>query len=266
MRDVDLQLTPPGITGLVGPNGAGKSTLIKIWAGLERPSAGTVRVAGFDPWRDRSAAAACIGYVPQIPSLYRSLSVGQHLALATSERAGFDVAGAGAHLDRLGIPVHARAGELSGGQRAQLGLALALGTRAPILLLDEPLAALDPLARRQFLQLLADAVRERNSLAVLSSHVISDIQSACERLIVLGAGSVLVQGAIPDLLSCHWVVQHGAALPAGMRRVASFVADDGGRLELWQAKSVSIPAVPQATQATLEDVVIGYLSGDGDAG
>ena len=159
-----------GITALVGPNGAGKSTLIKGWIGFERPTAGRLEVQGIDPWRDRVAAVGRLAYVPQAASLYRDLTVADHLALGATLRRGFDRAGAAERLDALAIPLGARAGELSGGQQAQVGLALALGTWAPVLLLDEPLASLDPLARREFLAVLVDAVRTTGATALLVAH------------------------------------------------------------------------------------------------
>jgi len=257
---VDLRVEHAGITGLVGPNGAGKSTLIKIWAGLERPSGGHARVAGFDPWRERKSAAACLGYVPQVPALYRSLTVDQHLSLAAAERERFDASRSREYLLHLRVPLHAKGAELSGGQRAQVSLALALGTRAQVLLLDEPLASLDPLARREFLQVLTDAVSEMGSVALLSSHVISDIEEACERLIVLGEGRVLVEGLINELLSLHWVASPGAVPDADTVPVATFVGRDRRQHELWRAGAPTVQARSDRLPATLEDVVVGYLS------
>ena len=186
LRDVDVSVPAGSITALVGPNGAGKSTLIKAGIGFERPTAGRVFVDGVDPWKERGRAIRRVGYVPQSPSLYRELTVDDHVRLAATLRRGFDVDLARRRLDQLAIPLTSRADELSGGQQAQVGLALALGTRAPVLLLDEPLASLDPLARREFLHVLVDAVRADGATALLSSHVITDIEQACDRLLVLG--------------------------------------------------------------------------------
>ena len=159
LRHVDLEVPDGSITALVGPNGSGKSTLLKAWVGFERPTEGYLTVDGIDPWKDRGGAIERIGYVPQAPSLYRELTVDEHVAMARTLRPRFDPSIARHRLDDLDIPLDARADELSGGQQAQVGLALALGVRAPVLLLDEPLASLDPLARREFLHVLVDAVR-----------------------------------------------------------------------------------------------------------
>src|SRR6266536_4211065 len=148
LRDITLVIPDGGVTAVVGPNGAGKSTLLKLCIGFERPTAGRLEVNGIDPVRHRARAVASIGYVPQTASLYRDLTVEHHLELAVAIRPGFDPPHARERLGVLGIPLTARVGELSGGEQAQVSLAIALGTRARLLLLDEPLANLDPLARR----------------------------------------------------------------------------------------------------------------------
>jgi ABC-2 type transport system ATP-binding protein len=258
LRDVDLAIPPGSVTALVGPNGAGKSTLIKTWVGFERPSAGRVEVQGVDPWRDRVAAVMRLGYVPQAASLYRDLTVDDHLALATTLRNGFDRAGAVARLDALDIPLRARAGELSGGQQAQVGLALALGTRAPVLLLDEPLASLDPLARREFLAVLTDAVRQTGATALLASHIVTDVEQACDRLVVLGGGRVRLHDAIATARIEHVIGEPGPA-GDGYRSIAVFPAEDGRPRQLLRLEP-GRSAVTGLQVASLEEVVIGYLA------
>ena len=254
LRDVDLAVPRGSITALVGPNGAGKSTLIKAGVGFERPTAGRVLVDGIDPWRHRSAAIAKVGYVPQAASLYRELSVADHVALAASLRPRFDSAMAHRRLEQLAIPLDSRADELSGGQQAQVGLALALGTRAPVLLLDEPLASLDPLARREFLHVLVDAVREEGSTALLSSHVITDIEQACDRLLVLGGGRKLLDLSIADSLAAHRIVER-AGPPDDI--VGTFMDTGGGSVSLVRAP---LAAIARGRPATLEEVVLGHLA------
>jgi ABC-2 type transport system ATP-binding protein len=252
LRDLDLAVEEGSITALVGPNGSGKSTLLKAWIGFERPTAGKLRIRGVDPVRNRSAAIRLTGYVPQAPSLYRELTVDDHIAFAAFHRPGFDRALARGYLDDLSIPLDSRADELSGGQQAQVGLALALGTRAPVLLLDEPLASLDPLARREFLHVLVDAVREAGSTALLSSHVITDIEQACDSLIVLGGGRSLLAVSIGEAVAGHSVVEATGPRPIAVDVVGTFPAPTGERLALVRG-SVGRPA-------TLEEVVIGHLA------
>ena len=255
---IDLSLPQGGITALVGPNAAGKSTLIKTWVGFERPTRGSVTVASIDPWRDRSGALAHIGYVPQSPALYDALSVDDHLDLAVQLRPGFDRAYARQRLDELGIPGDQGARSLSGGQQAQVALALALGTRAEILLLDEPLASLDPLARREFLHVLTDAVRAQGATALLSSHIVTDVEQACDRLVVLGVGRVLLHDTVADALAAHWIGP-AADVGEGVEAIATFAGPAGERLTLARTRGAGAIAYG-LRRATLEEVVLGYLA------
>ncbi len=247
LAGIDLALPAGGITALVGPNAAGKSTLIKTWVGFEKPTSGSARVMGIDPWRDRAAALARVGYVPQSPSLYDGLSVDDHLDLATQLRPGFDRSYAEQRLAQLEIPAGRGARSLSGGQQAQVALALALGTRAPVLLLDEPLASLDPLARREFLHVLTDAVRGDGASALLSSHIVTDVEQACDRLIVLGVGRVLLHETVATALE-----QHAVATTERTDAIGSFAAGDGSRIYVVHGEG--------DRPATLEEVVLGYLA------
>jgi len=256
LRDVDLAIPEGSITALVGPNGAGKSTLIKGYVGFERPTAGRLLIGGIDPWRDRGGAIRRIGYVPQAASLYRELSVADHLALAARWREGFDRVAAELRLGQLDIPLDARADELSGGQQAQVGLAIALGTRAPVLLLDEPLASLDPLARREFLHVMVEAVREAGATALLSSHVITDIEQACDRLLVLGGGRTMLDVSIAEAKAAHRVVDDAGQIDGvGSGRLVGRFPDPDGKL-------VSLVEAPEGPgrPATLEEVVLGHLA------
>ena len=265
LTGIDLAIPQGGITALVGPNAAGKSTLIKTWIGFERPTRGSVTVAGIDPWKDRSGVLAVTGYIPQSPALYDGLTVDDHLDLAIQLRPTFDRAYARQRLDELGIPADQGAKSLSGGQQAQVALALALGTRAKILLLDEPLASLDPLARREFLHVLTDAVRSDGATALLSSHIVTDVEQACDRLVVLGVGKILLHDTVAAGLASHWIATDGAALPGG-EAIGSF-AGPGGNERVTLIRQATAVAATNLRAATLEEVVLGYLaSGRGKPG
>jgi ABC-2 type transport system ATP-binding protein len=254
LHDLDLVVAEGTITALVGPNGSGKSTLLKAWVGFERPTTGELRIHGVDPVRERGQAIRLAGYVPQQPSLYRELSVEDHLLFAATHRQGFDRDLARRYLDDLSIPLDSRADQLSGGQQAQVGLALALGSRAPVLLLDEPLASLDPLARREFLGVLVQAVRESGATALLSSHVITDVEQACDHLIVLGGGRALLAVSVAEAVAGHSVMELEAVAPrpVGSEVVGSFPGPGGERLTLVRGGG--------GRPATLEEVVIGHLA------
>ena len=249
LRDVTLELPAGSLTALVGPNAAGKSTLIKTFVGFERPSAGRVAVAGIDPVRDRAGALARLGYIPQTPALYRDLTVADHLDLAARLRPGFDRAAAVERLTALAIPARARAGTLSGGQAAQLSLAVALGTGADIFLLDEPLASLDPPARHEFLALLADIARTRRATVLLSSHIVGELGSVCDRLLVLGVGRILFEGPVAEALATHRVSDS----LDGPELVAAFPGADGQLHGLRRDGATGRPA-------TLEEIALGYLA------
>lgn len=257
LRGLDLAVPDGSVTALVGPNGSGKSTLLKAWVGFERPTEGRLSVAGIDPWRRPREAILKIGYVPQAPSLYRELTVEDHVRLAKTLRPGFDAALARARLADLDIPASSRADELSGGQQAQVGLALALGTRAPVLLLDEPLASLDPLARREFLGVLVDAVRAHGATALLSSHVITDIEQACDHLVVLGGGRLLLDLSIAGAIAAHRVLDTLAPGwdAAAHDVVGIFPGPSAERLALVRDPDGSV-----GRTATLEEVVLGHLA------
>jgi ABC-2 type transport system ATP-binding protein len=254
LDDITLAVPTGSITAVVGPNGEGKSTLIRTWMGFERPTAGRVRVTGIDPWRHRPRALARIGYVPQAASLYRDLTVADHLDLAVTLRPAFERSVAVERLKSLGIGPSKRASELSGGQQAQLGLAIALATRAPVLLLDEPLASLDPLARREFLSVLVAAVRADGHTAFLSSHIVTDVEEACQRLVVLSAGRVLLDSDVAEARAGHRIVSVAAAAPL-RGEVATFAGPAGARLTLVRTAD---PSAGRA--ASLEEIVLGYLS------
>jgi ABC-2 type transport system ATP-binding protein len=213
LRECDLTVPAGRVVGLVGPNGAGKSTLLSIAAGHVRPSAGEVRVLGAAPGAGREHLAR-IGYVAQDAPVYAGLDVAGHLALGRRLNLNWDEQVARARLDALGIDPAQPAGRLSGGQRAQLALTLAVAKVPELLLLDEPVASLDPLARSEFLGQLGDAVAAHATSVVLSSHVVADLAVICDYLIVLSEARVVAAGPIGDLLAAHRAADLGALVLA----------------------------------------------------
>ena len=251
---VELALPAGAIVGLVGPNGAGKSTLLRTWMGFERPTTGSVRVLGLDPIADAADVVRQVAYLAQDVRLYRDLSVADHVALAAHYRPkSFDRARALDRLIKLAIPVDARIGTLSGGQAAQVGLALAIGLRARVLLLDEPLANLDPLARREFIEMLVADVKATGATAVLSSHVIADIAHACDLVAVLGAGKVLLLDSIEHARAAHAVVE-----PAKVDGQTVVAALPGSAGVLVRRTSATLNGTDQPVD--LESIVMGYLA------
>jgi ABC-2 type transport system ATP-binding protein len=194
-----LAVPAGAVAGLVGPNGAGKSTFLNLVTGMLAPSEGSIRVLGAAP----GTRLAAVGFVAQDTPAYAGLSVADHLRLGARLNPRWDQAYAAARVARLGLSAKQKAGKLSGGQRAQLALTMALAKRPALLILDEPVAALDPLARREFMDDLAGAARDSGMSVVLSSHLVSDLDRACDWLIVLDRGRVRAAGPLPGLLSAH---------------------------------------------------------------
>ena len=202
LSDCTLEIPAGRVVGLVGPNGAGKTTLLHLASGLIAPTAGTVEVLGGRPG-DGPVQLRRVGFVAQDTPVYRGLSVAGHLRMAAYLNPGWDGAAARRRIEQLGIDPRQRAGRLSGGQRAQVALTLAIAKRPELLILDEPVASLDPLARREFLRSVAGTVAGRGTNVVLSSHLVADLELICDYLVVLVASRVRLAGDIPELLASH---------------------------------------------------------------
>jgi ABC-2 type transport system ATP-binding protein len=241
------------VVGLVGPNGAGKSTLLKIWMGFEKATSGTATVLGMDAWKQRRAALNNVAYLAQSPAFYRDLTVADHLGFVAHYRSEtFNRGLAEERLTELRIPLRVKAGSLSGGQAAQLGLAIAFGLDVDVLLLDEPLASLDPLARRETIAFLTRQLSVSHATAVLSSHIISDIEHACTHVVVLASGVVALHGSVTDVLRAHCILGPRADVKPDL--LVSELPD--GRLLCRCATETANMGTP----ASLEDVVVAHLA------
>jgi ABC-2 type transport system ATP-binding protein len=202
LRECTLQIPAGQVAALVGPNGAGKSTLLNLAVGLSVPSAGAVTVLG---GRRAGSPAALdgIAFVAQDTPLYKNLTVADMIYLTRSLNRRFDQPYARARLDELGIPLKRKAGKLSGGQQAQLALTLALARRPRLLVLDEPVAALDPVARHDFMATVLAAASADAVSVLLSSHVLTELERVASYLILLSRGQVRLAGEVADLLATH---------------------------------------------------------------
>jgi ABC-2 type transport system ATP-binding protein len=205
LSDATITVPQGRVSALLGPNGAGKTTLLRLLTGLAQPTSGSVTVLGSTPGQD-PAYLASIGFLAQDIPLYRRFTAEDHIRIGTHLNPRWDAESVRLRLQSLGIPLGQTAGTLSGGQRAQLALSLTLAKRPQMLLLDEPVAALDPLARRQFLAYLAEAVAEGGLTVVLSSHLLGDIERVCDHLILLAASHVQLCGDIDTLLAEHQIL------------------------------------------------------------
>ncbi|HLX48178.1 MAG TPA: ABC transporter ATP-binding protein [Streptosporangiaceae bacterium] len=261
LRGCTLTVPPGRVAGLVGPNGAGKSTLLQLAVGLLRPSAGTVEVLGGPPAHDPEQLAR-VGYVAQDTPVYAALSVREHLRFGAWLNPRWDNELAGRRIAQLDLDPGQRAGKLSGGQRAQLALTLALAKRPGLLILDEPVASLDPLARREFLRHLMEAVAEHEVSVLLSSHLVTDLERVCDYLIVLAAGHVQVTGEVEQLLATHHRLtgprRDPAAMPGGQQVIEASHTDRQSTLIVRSEGPIHDPAWTVG-QLSLEDVVLAYM-------
>ena len=262
LRDCTLAIPEGHVVGLVGPNGAGKTTLLSLAVGLLAPTCGTIEVLGEHP-AVGPAQLAQVGFVAQDPPVYARMTVADHLRLGAWLNPGWDGELARQRIGQLGLDPKQRAGSLSGGQRAQLALTLALAKRPELLILDEPVASLDPLARREFLRGLMEAVAERGLSVVLSSHLVGDLERVCDYLIVLVASRVRVAGEVSALLASHRRLsgprRDPATLPAGQEVIEESHTDKQTVLLIRTGEPVHDPAWT-VTPVSLEDLVLAYMS------
>jgi ABC-2 type transport system ATP-binding protein len=261
LSDCTLEVPAGRVVGLVGPNGAGKTTLLNLAVGMLTPTSGTIEVLGGVPAAG-PAQLARVGYVAQDTPTYAALSIEDHLRLGARLNPGWDDAVARSRITRLGLDLAQRAGKLSGGQRAQLALTLGVAKRPELLILDEPVASLDPLARREFLQDLMEAVAEHELSVVLSSHLVSDLERVCDHLIVLVASRVQLAGDLDTLLATHHRLtgarRDPADLPADQHVISASHTDRQTTLLVRTDGPIHDPAWTVG-QLGLEDLVLAYM-------
>jgi ABC-2 type transport system ATP-binding protein len=267
LSECTLDIPAGRVVGLVGPNGAGKTTLLHLAAGLLAPTAGTIEVLGGRPASGADQLAK-VGFVAQDTPTYANLSVADHLRLGAHTNPRWDQAAAEDRIARLGLDPRQKAGRLSGGQRAQLALTLAIGKRPELLLLDEPVASLDPMARREFMKGLAAFTAEDKSSAILSSHLVSDLERICDYLIVLVASRVLVAGDVDDLVArhCRLIGARGDFDPPSGVHVIEEGHTERESTYVVRADAPLTGGSFTVEPLTLEDVVLAYMSQSRPAG
>ncbi len=268
LRECSLAIPPGHVAALVGPNGAGKTTLLNLAVGLATPTAGVVTVLGGMPAGSPGALDG-IAFVAQDTPVYKNLSVTDMLHLTRNLNRHFDQGYARARLDELGIPLKRKAGKLSGGQQAQLALTLALARRPRLLVLDEPLANLDPLARHDFMATVMAAAAEDGMSVVLSSHVLAELERVADYLILVSAGRVQLAGEVDDLLAGHRVLT-GPAGDTHTHEELTVVHERRAEAQAHLLVRTSGPAdaVPPGWEAHpvgLEELVLSYLREPGAA-
>ncbi|MBS2962066.1 ABC transporter ATP-binding protein [Actinocrinis puniceicyclus] len=267
LTDCTLNIPPGHVVGLVGPNGAGKSTLLKLACGLLNPTSGSISVLGNTPGSGPGQLAR-VGFVAQDAPVYTNLSIADHLRLGARLNPRWDRGFAERRIAQLDLDPKQKAGKLSGGQRAQLALTVAAGKRPELLILDEPVAGLDPLARREFLKNLTKSAAENGTSVILSSHLISDLERVCDYLIVLVSSRVRLAGKVDQLIAAHHrivcTLRDPDALPTGLEVISAEHTDRHSTFVV--RTDTPLPAEDWAAQPlSMEDLVLTYI-GTADPG
>jgi len=263
LKNCTIVVPRGSITALVGPNGAGKTTLLKIIASLNKPSKGDIAVFGLQPSQSHEYLAE-IGYLAQEIPLYNQLTAAQHITMGSKMNGRWDNELAQSHLERLGIPLDRAVDKLSGGQRAQVGLAIALAKKPKLLLLDEPVAALDPLARADFLSSLAEASAdaEGDLTVIMSSHLLSDLERICDHVIILAAGETQLCDSIDQAVWSHKTLIGSSNLRTddpSFTVIQQIKSAKQTRLLVRLANPDTIPSNWHAEATDIEDIVLAYM-------
>jgi ABC-2 type transport system ATP-binding protein len=259
LRDCTLKLPIGRVAGLVGPNGAGKTTLLHLAVGLLEPSEGQVQVFGEAP----DHVLIRVGFLAQDRPLYHTFSVRDMLKLGQQLNPRWDMDLARERLARLSIPLNRPTGKLSGGQQAQVALVMALAKRPEMLILDEPIANLDPLARYEFQQTLMDAVAQDGLTVLFSSHLIADLDRICDYLIILSASQVQVASDTESLLATHkrLIGPHDREVSLGRTHtILQTRASERQSTLLVRAHGPILDPAWEVREASLEDIILAYLA------
>jgi len=262
LTDCTVDVPAGRVVGLVGPNGAGKSTLLNLAVGMLAPTSGAIEVLGETP----TSGMPKVGFVAQDTPTYATLSVDDHLALGAHLNPAWDGQFARRRMERLGLDGAQKARKLSGGQRAQLALTLGLAKRPELLILDEPVASLDPLARREFLGDLMEAVAEHEVSVILSSHLVSDLERVCDHMIVLVGSRVQLAGDMDALLATHHRLTgpRRDALPDEFEVISASHTYRQSTFIVRTDTPIYDPAWT-VTQLSLEDIVLAYMGRPAEA-
>ena len=265
LSDCSISLPKQHIIGLVGPNGAGKTTLINLIMGLLMPDSGNLQVLGLDPIKESSKLLPRIGFVSQERALYRDLTVSEMLKFGKKLNPGFDLPYALSYLERLDIPLKTLVKNLSGGMKAHLAIILALAKRPELLVMDEPFANLDPLARHQLLQVISETTIEEGHSVLISTHDITELEKICDTLVLINRSRVLLCGDIESLLATHkWITLTPEDANKAAETLAVLSVEKAQRAHRLLVRINGITEffhMPEPVESTnLEELILAYLA------
>ncbi len=262
LHDCTLEIPAGSVTALVGPNGSGKTTLLHLVIGLARQTTGTVEVLGLSPRYDADALLPRLGFVAQDHPLYRGLTVAETFKLGRHLNPHWNEDVAAARVERLGLKLSQKVGKLSGGQQAQVALTLALAKEPELLVLDEPVASLDPLARREFLNAVLEAAVESGVSVILSSHIVSELERICDYLVTLVDGRTELAGPIREIVASHRLLIGPRSDASSVARVHNVIRESHiGRQTtlLVRANGHVYDTCWEQHEVDLEEIVLAYL-------
>jgi ABC-2 type transport system ATP-binding protein len=265
LHNCSLEVEPGSVTALVGPNGAGKTTLLQLAVGLIAPTTGGLAVLGRAPSTDAAELLPRVGFVAQDHPLHRAFSIADMLTFGRKLNPAWDDDLARRRIDALGLAPDHKVGKLSGGQQAQVALTLALAKRPELLLLDEPVASLDPLARRDFLATVMEAVTDTGVTVILSSHIVADLERVCDHLVILSHAQTVLVGAIDDIVAGHRLLTGSRSDPATVARVHAVIHESHTPRQtslLVRANGHVYDSRWEIHDVDLEEIVLAYLGYD----
>jgi ABC-2 type transport system ATP-binding protein len=261
LRDCTLEIPARSVTALVGPNGAGKTTLLQMVIGLVEPTSGGVEVFGHSPKREAKQVLPQVGFVAQDHPLHRNLTITEMLDYGRKLNPSWNQETANVRIEHLGLSAKQKIGQLSGGQQAQVALTMALAKQPRLLLLDEPVASLDPLARREFLNAVTDAAANDGITVVLSSHIVAELERVCDHLVTITGGETQLAGPIAEILASHRLLT-GSRSDASAAQVPNVVRENHTARETMLLVRDNGPIHNNCwsqRELSLEEIVLAYL-------
>lgn len=261
LRNCSLSIPPGRVAALVGPNGAGKSTLLRMAAGLWRPTSGTIKVLGDNPGSSSSLLTR-VGYLDQERPLYKRFRVEEMFRFGDGANPNWNMANALSYVDQLGIDLRARVSDLSGGQQAQVALTMCIAKQPELLILDEPAASLDPVAREELLRLLMREVADRGTSVVLSTHALGDVASICDYVIIITHSNVVLHDDLDYVVESHRFLSASSTDSSTLPEGTTVVETQMDSRKVTHLVQVTLPFEDEkwrVTEPTLDEIIMAYL-------